>query len=167
MTEMWLDRLSGHSTPSITPPQYRSQSPAPRRPNHLAPATASRPGLSPRSSSLNVAKFNASTTSLSSPRLLNGSGLKQQIAPPEDYRDPLKVLEDIIGKPLRTESPHDANDDVLEKPEVLEAIDFGGLGLDDFLHGENHTSVAETDGAIQSAKECEYVCSHGILRLLY
>ena len=164
---MWLDRLSGHSTPSITPPQNRSQSPAPHKPSHLAPATASRPGLSPRSSSLNVAKFNASTASLTSPRLPNGSSLKQQILPPEDYRDPLKVLEDITGNLFRDESPHKANDGALEKPEVLEDIDFGGSSLDSFLDEGSLTPIAEADGAIQSAKECEYVYSYGITRFLY
>lgn len=162
---MWLDRFSAHPTPSASPPpQNRSSSPASRRPSHLGPAAASKPGFSPRSSSLNVAKFNPSTTSLNSPRLPNGSGLKQQVTLPDDNADPLKVLGEIIGKGIQEEFPDGANDDHLGKPEVLEDIDFNGLSLHDFLQGEDAIRMKQTDSIAQSAEECEYVCAYSIAR---
>lgn len=161
---MWLDRLSGHSAQSGPPTQQaRSYSPAPRRPSHLGPSAASRPGFSPRSSSLNVAKFNASTTSLNSPRLPNGSGLKQQIVPPADLADPLKVLEEIFGKALRQEDGEQGSDkqDEDEKPaELVEDIDFSGLGLHEYLQAEDEEirSNEVTESAAGPVEECEYVC---------
>ncbi len=156
---MWLDRFSSQSTPSGSPPpQSRSYSPVPRRPSHLGPGAASRPSFSPRSSSLNVAKFNSSSTSLSSPRLPNGSGLKQQVVPPADIADPSKTLEDIVGKPLGRADYDDTNGDVVQKPsEIVEDIKFDDLGLQDFLEGKD--DVVEGDSTAQSAEECEYVCS--------
>ena len=165
---MWLDRFSGQSTPAGSPPpQNRSYSLAPRRPSHLVPGAGPRPGFSPRTSSLNVAKLNSSTTSLNSPRLPNGSGLKQQVIPPNDSPDPLKVLEEIVGKPLSEESHEVANDDVGDKPsELLQDVDFDGLGLHDFLHGDTSGLIDQGDSIAQTAEECEYVCSHGAVRVL-
>lgn len=162
---MWLDRLSGHSTPSGPPsPQSRSFSPAPRRPSHLGSGAASRPGFSPRSSSLNVsAKFNSSTTSINSPRLPNGSGLKQQFTPPVDFADPLKVLEEIIGSPSHGSSGQQdtPRDDGGEKrpARLVEDIDFKGLGLHDFMETADDVGTLDEHNATQTAEECEYVCS--------
>lgn len=159
---MWLDRFSNHPTPSSSPPPGRSSFQASRRPSHLGQGNPHRPGFSPRSSSLNVTgKFNSSTTSLNSPRLLaNGSTLKQEIIPPPDRSDPLAVLEEIIGKPLPKESEDNvgkrAGQDT-EKPVVLvEAVDFQGKSLQDFIEGalpptgSNHVSS-------QTVEECECV----------
>ena len=163
---MWLDRLSGNSTPSGSPPSHgRSFSPAPRRSSHLAPGAASRPGFSPRSSSLNVPKFNASTTSLNSSRVVNGSGLKQEITPPTDVIDPLKALEEILGKALRQQlgEKNDTESDLFEKPaQIIEDIQFNGLGLQEFLQdgdSERVNGVLAYDDT-QMSEECEYVSSH-------
>ena len=161
---MWLDRLSGHSTLSSSPPPHnRSYSPASRRPSHLAPAAANRPAFSPRSSSLNVsAKFNSSSTSLNSPRLPNGSGLKQQITPPVDYTDPLKVLEDIIGSPIQKDSidldSDERGNEAGKPPELVADIEFNGLGLHEFLQLEDQSADTELDyDSAQTDQECEYV----------
>lgn len=167
---MWLDRFSGHSTPSGSPPppQQRSYSPGlrrPTRPTHLAPGPAQRPGFSPRTSSLSVAvNSNASTTSLASTsRLTNGSALKQQITPPPNVADPLDVLEEVVGLSLhRRNASNGLSDDsnFLNKPtSLIEIIEFDGLSLHDFAR-------AEVDGvrggekqqyAVQPVEECEYV----------
>ena len=173
---MWgLDRFSGHSTPSGTPPpQNRSFSPAPRRPSHLGPGLAARPPHSPRSSSLNVSGiYNSSTTSLNSQRLPNGSGLKQQITPPADFTDPLKSLEDIIGRPIsgEDEEHEEQGQFSVEKPaELVEDVGFGGRSIHDFMEGENERdgvgSLNSYDDAAQTAMECEYVYSYKIINVL-
>ncbi len=166
---MWgLDRFSGHSTPSGSPPpQNRSYSPAPRRPSHLGPVIAARSPHSPRSSSLNVSgKYNSSTTSLNSPRLPNGSGLKQQITPPADFTSPLKLLEEIVGRPISDEDEGQGEEgqSQLEKPaELVEDVDFGGRSIHDFLEdGDERDGIGNLDSYddnAQSAMECEYVYS--------
>ena len=95
-----------------------------------------------------------------------GSGLKQQITPPPDFTDPVKLLEEIIGRTIPGENEgHGKEDhDQLEKPaELIEAIDFGGRSIHDFLEDEGEQdgigisdSYADT---VQSAMECEYVYS--------
>ena len=166
---MWgLDRFSGHSTPSASPPpQNRSFSPAPRRPSHLGSGLAARPPHSPRSSSFNVSsKYNSSTTSLNSQRLPNGSGLKQQITPPADFTSPLQLLEEIVGRPLSEEDErHGENGRLqLEKPAALvDDVDFGGRSIQDFLKDEeerDHIGSLDSGGVpVQNAMECEYVYS--------
>lgn len=166
MANVWLDRFSGHSTPSPSPPpQNRSFSPAPRRPSHLGPGAAARPGFSPRSSSLNVAKFNSSTTSLNSPRLPNGSGLKQQVTPPVDFVDPLKALEEVIGKPIREIQDKGEGVETEKPPSLVQNVQFGVLSLQDFLHNEEDEDIDGAAEDTQSVEECEYVCSHSIARI--
>jgi len=166
MANVWLDRFSGPSTPSGSPPpQNRSFSPAPRRPSHLGLGAAARPGFKPRSSSLNVAKFDSSTTSLNSPRLPNGSGLKQQITPPGDFTDPLKVLEKVVGKPLTEDRTYDEGVGAEKPSELTQDIDFGELSLHDFLLDEDGGGIYVTDVAEQSTEECEYVCSDSMRRV--
>ncbi|KAL8903725.1 MAG: hypothetical protein Q9207_003743 [Kuettlingeria erythrocarpa] len=136
---MWLDRLSGQSTPSgpPTPAQSRSYSPVPRRSSHLAPGPPTRPAYGSRTSSLGLSsKANVSTTSLNSTRLPNGSTLRQQISPPADVTDPLVVLEDIIGK----QTVHSVNGSGIQdgttatpRPfQLAQDIEFGGLSLHAF-----------------------------------
>ena len=172
---MWgLDRFSSHSTPSGSPPpQNRSLSPAPRRPSHLGPELAARPLNSPRSSSLNVSgRYSSSTTSLNSPRLPNGSGLKQQITPPPDFTSPLKLLEEIFGRPISDEDEgNEDGQDQLEKPaELVEDVDFGGRSMHGFLEDEDEwdgiESLGSYDDAAPSAMECEYVNSYSITHVL-
>ena len=158
---MWLDRLSGHS-PSASPPPAlnRSHSPAPGRSNHLAPSVAGRPSYGPRSSSLGLgSKPNASTTSLSSPRLPNGSSLRQQIVPPPDISDPLEVLESIIGKGLdRKVNGFSAdNSRPLQKPtQLVQNVEFNGSSLLDFAAQTEEAKENEAQHAnAETVKECE------------
>ena len=95
-----------------------------------------------------------------------GSGLKQQITPPPDFTDPVKLLEEIIGRPIPGENEgHGKEDhDQLEKPaELVEYIDFGGRSIHDFLEDEEEQDGIGTldsyDDTAQSAMECEYVYS--------
>ena len=169
---MWgLDRFSGHSTPSGSPPpQSRSFSPAPRRPSHLGPGLAARPPHSPRSSSfIASSRYNSSTTSLNSPRLPNGSGLKQQITPPADFTNPLQLLEQVIGRPIPDggEEHEDDGQAHLEKPaELVEDVEFRGRSIQDFLEDENeclgNRSLVAYGDTAQSVMECEYVCSYNV-----
>ncbi|KAF1992364.1 Sac2 family protein [Aulographum hederae CBS 113979] len=139
---MWLDRFAPQPTPSATPPQGRSFSPAPRRP-YLHPDTQPhRPGLTPRSSSLSLASGltspNASSANLPpNARVPNGSSLKYELqqAPPSDITDPLHVLHNIIGAPPRKTRRRSAQTtaQLAEKPaELVEDIDFGELDLEAF-----------------------------------
>ncbi|KAL9003580.1 MAG: hypothetical protein Q9188_003561 [Gyalolechia gomerana] len=136
---MWLDRLSGQSTPSPSPPpiQKRSYSPAPGRSSHLAPVTAIRPPYGPRTSSLGIgSRPNNSSTSLNSPRLPNGSSLRQQIVPPTDNADPLDVLRNVLGKKLDNlvDGQVDGADTTRSQkpPHLVEDVDFDGLSLHTF-----------------------------------
>ena len=133
---MWLDRLSGLSTPSPAPPSTsRAYSPAPpQRPSHLVPTSApQRPIFSPRSSSLSVHSNDSTTSLLASSKRINGSSLKQSVTA-TDAPDPLKVLERLLGG--------DANGQVsgsqVEGKETTELelegeLDFGGLSLREIL----------------------------------
>ncbi|KAL9594290.1 MAG: hypothetical protein Q9179_005461 [Wetmoreana sp. 5 TL-2023] len=155
---MWLERLSGQSTPSASPPpfQKRSYSPAPRRSSHLAPSTAARPPYGPRTSSLGLEpRANNSVTSLNTLRLPNGSSLKQQIAPPPDVADPLDVLKDLLGKnsepDVTGQEDRDGAPLNLRTSHLAEEVDFGGLSLHAFAESadpeetkEAHRSAAQT-----------------------
>ncbi|KAI4130252.1 MAG: hypothetical protein LQ347_003456 [Umbilicaria vellea] len=161
---MWLDRFSGHSTPSGSPPphQHRSYSPGPRRPTHLAARPAQRPGFSPRTSSLSVAvNANASTTSLASTsRLTNGSALKQQITPPPNVADPLDVLEKLVGSSLHRKSDYNGHSDdgtIVNKPtSLVEVIEFDGLSLHDFAQAEaDEAGDVEEQYTVQPVEEYE------------
>ena len=166
---MWLDRFSGHSTPSGSPPppQNRSSFQNPRRPSHLAPGLGARPSYSPRSSFLSsTSKLNSSTTSLTATsRLTNGSTLRHEINPPKDLKDPLIALEDVIGRPLHQEnSGFDApnGDGGLDRPpQLVEDVDFRGLSLQEFIevnaNDEAGSGLLIEPPKIQTVEECEYV----------
>ena len=103
----------------------------------------------------------------------NGSGLKQQITPPADFTDPLRSLENIIGRPIPGE--HEGHEEEgqghVEKPtELVQDIEFGGRSIHDFMEGEEERdgvgSLKPIDDAAQSAMECEYVYSHNIINVL-
>lgn len=166
---MWgLDRISGYSTPSGTPPpRLDSYSPAPRRgyPTLGPGPLPHRPGINPRSSSLSLISPNSSSTSLGNPsRAPNGALRRRPTGGPyHNGPDPLQVLESIMGGPSRR--PKTTNGDTsggVQKPkEVVEDIDFGGLSLQDFAAEEpvvrrQPTSV-HTYSA-QSVEECMCLC---------
>ena len=166
---MWLDRFSGHSTPSQSPPPpvNRSHPPGPaRRPSQLG--LPQRPGYGPRTSSLNpVSRANISTTSVNSQRLHNGSTLKNEVTPPADFSDSLEILEKIVGRKLLQDDKTSENldiDGILEKPsELLVDVDFGALSLEDFAHPaiSKLKEYPEVDNpkTSQTVEECEYVCA--------
>ncbi|KAL8761491.1 MAG: hypothetical protein Q9184_002401 [Pyrenodesmia sp. 2 TL-2023] len=154
---MWLDRLSGQSTPSAppAPAQSRSYSPAPRRSSHLPPGPPTRPAYGPRTTSLGLSsKANFSTNSLNSPRLPNGSSLRQQLSPPADVIDPLGVLKDILGKQsdkvVNGSEDGDSSTIVQKPPHVAEDIDFEGLSLHAFV---DRASQQETKKVHQFAAQ--------------
>lgn len=96
----------------------------------------------------------------------NGSGLKQQITPPADFTNPLKLLEDIIGRPIsgEDEEHEEQGQFPVEKPaELVEDVEFGGQGIHEFVEGEDERdgvgSLKSYDDVAQSAMECEYVYS--------
>lgn len=162
---MWLDRLSGQSTPSPSPPpiQKRSYSPAPGRSSHLAPVTAIRPPYGPRTSSLGIgSRPNNSSTPLNSPRVPNGSSLRQQIVPPTDNADPLDALRNVLGKKLdnvvdgQVDGPDTTRGQ--KPPHLVEDVDFDGLSLHTFAES---VSQEETENSqcftTQTVEECEYV----------
>lgn len=164
---MWLDRFSGNNTPSGSPPpsQNRSYSPAPRRSSHLAPGNSVRPSYNSRSSSTHLGgKSNASTTSLNSTKVSHGSTLKQQITPPADFADPLKVLAAVVGKPFPKEilNSGSAQDGVeFKRPiHLAEDIDFNGLSLKEFALAdfrEKEVNGINSVATVQTVEECEYV----------
>jgi hypothetical protein len=159
---MWLDRLSGNPTPSGSPPQSnsRSFSPNPRSSSSLAPPyRAQRPGFSPRVSSLSLVSNESSTSLLGGSRKPNGSGLKQSSIPADD-REPLDVLERILGSEIKeeTHSQHvegrvlgndvDARD--------WEELDFGGLSLRQLAGQETSRKDVPDAYRPQTVDECRY-----------
>lgn len=146
---MWLDRLSGHSTPSTSStPRNRSSSPAPRRSINLAPSLLGqprRPAFSPRSSSLSLASNASGSSSVDHARHANGSSLKHSTVntPPITIEDPLEVLERIVGGSLKHGSRHASIQGDISKlsdyspsSELVKDIDFKGLSLHEFAAGE-------------------------------
>jgi hypothetical protein len=164
---MWLDRLSGHSTPSGSPPpsttHSRSFSPAPRRSGHLAPTTTGqRPGFNPRSSSLSLVSNDSTASLLASSRRANGSGLKQSITVP-DTPEPFEVLEKLLGAESTGLSgqahPVLAENVVLNGTDKLDLesdLDFGGLSLHELVAEESSTAQDIHVHRAQAIEECMY-----------
>lgn len=103
----------------------------------------------------------------------NGSGLKQQITPPAEFTDPLKLLEDIIGRPIPGENEGHEEEDLGhgEKPtELVKDVEFDGRSIHEFMEGEDESdgvgTLKSVDDAAQSAMECEYVYSYNIMDVL-
>lgn len=138
---MWMDRLGAHPGASgPSPAQSRTYSPISRPRSHLA---VNRPTFSPRSSSLSLASTpNASNASLP-------GSLRQAAGPPSrldtrrptetTVRDPLEVLESILGKRASQNGiVENQGDKAVEKPEALvESIDFGEASLEQFVSNED------------------------------
>ncbi|XHF97991.1 hypothetical protein AWENTII_001564 [Aspergillus wentii] len=157
---MWLDRISGHSTPSGTPLDNRSYSPSPRRSSHLSPGPQNtRPGSGRQGSSLSILLTPSdSSTSLSA--TARGSGLKPSAARsrPSDVVDPLEVLNGIIGKHKGGTSDADAPIQAAEvKPtRLVETIEFGNLSLEEFVTKEDEPRrIANTDAGAQTIEQFE------------
>ncbi|PMD47410.1 Vps52-domain-containing protein [Hyaloscypha variabilis F] len=157
---MWLDRLSGHSTPtpsaSPPPPTNRSYSPAARRPSHLGPAVAAqRPGFNPRSSSLSLHSNDSTTSLLASSRRPNGSGLKQSVTV-ADAPNPLDVLEKLLGSEGKGKvAKPQTNGDHLAQDEFELELDFEDLSLREFVSRDALFARREQVYATQTVEEFE------------
>ncbi|KAF2220991.1 Sac2 family protein [Elsinoe ampelina] len=135
---MWLDRLSGQSTPSISPvPWNRSTSPAPGRSSlHINRNAANlrRPELPQRMSSWS-GLVNGSSDSLPvNAREQPRSNLRNQItASTTVTSNPIDVLSKILGSSSVTENgvSSDTEDDPLDS--FVADIDFEGLSLQEFV----------------------------------
>lgn len=144
---MWLDRISGHSTPSAPQPDSRSNSPLPRRSSsRLSPyAQPARPTSASRQGSSLSVLVTPSDSNVSLPATVrgDGSGLKQSAARsrPSDVADPLQVLNGIIGKQKESALQTDKLTPTTASPEkpsqLVEDIDFNGLSLEDFAAAES------------------------------
>jgi vacuolar protein sorting-associated protein 52 len=162
---MWLDRLSGHSTPAGTPsaspppPANRSYSPAARRPSQLGPATsAQRPGFNPRSSSLSLHSNDSTSSLLASSRRPNGSGLKQSVTV-ADAPDPLDVLEKLLGSERKEAiTKLQVNGDNVIKDEFEFELDFEDLSLREFV-SRMSSSAKEHAYTPQTVEECRFCVS--------
>jgi len=158
---MWLDRLSGHSTPtpsaSPPPPPSRPYSPAARRPSHLGPAVAAqRPGFNPRSSSLSLHSNDSTTSLLASSRRPNGSGLKQS-ATVADAPNPLDVLEKLLGSEGKGKvAKPQTNGDHLAQDEFELELDFEDLSLREFFSRDALFARREQVYATQTVEECTF-----------
>jgi hypothetical protein len=156
---MWLDRLSGHSTPAATPlasppsSTNTSYSPGPRRSSNLAPPiSAQRPGFSPRSSSLSLLSNDSTTSLLSSSKRPNGSGLKRSAAAVGIPR-PREVLERLVGPEIGSTSVVSTENDE-EYGDFELGLDFEGLSLQEVAAGELNHDEQESRYATQSVEEC-------------
>lgn len=138
---MWLDRLSGTSTPAPRPnasstPQSRSYSPAPRRSSRLLPqAGPQRPNFSPRSSSLSAVSNDSTTSLLGNSRKPTdsfGSNLKSTTL---TYSDPIQVLDKLLDIDLKSSLGAD-KDEIWDNDELIGDVDFTGLTLHEFVGGD-------------------------------
>lgn len=156
---MWLDRLSGHSAPSGTPPPFPNRHPSP---NHRPSRTSSqsyRPSLHPRSSSTSLLLTpNDSTVSLPTTTRHVSNGAPQRSVfvrtPSSEVTNPLEVLNSIIGKKTADE----LTEAVAEKPaELVETIDFGDLSLEEFMtRGQESGSLLSSEAGVGTIEQCGY-----------
>ena len=115
--------------------------------------------------------MNLPVTSLNPPRLPNASNLKQQVPPPAaaQFTDPLKVLEEVIGKPVQKGALENGITDTgagLERPSQLsDDVDFDGLSLQAFAEAADREAMNGGIGdpfvSVQTVEECEYVLRSG------
>lgn len=140
---------------TVNPP-VRDASPLPLHTNHSpSPLPGRRPGgrpqLSHKTSSLSLASSaNASTTSLSgSVRGQQSSGLRRAatVQVPPGIRDPLDVLEGILGVQVKPSIEADTDQEVCEVPDLdeVEDIDFGELSLEAFVEREERREADDRE----------------------
>ncbi|EED16734.1 GARP complex subunit (Sac2), putative [Talaromyces stipitatus ATCC 10500] len=143
---MWLDRLSGHSTPSGTLHLFPIDTfPKPQTITDFLSELST--NLHPRSSSTSLLLTpNDSTTSLPSTARHISNGAPQRSVfvrtPPGEVVNPLDVLNSIIGK----KAADNISGVTPSKPaELVETIDFGDLSLEEFM-----TRGRESGGLLSS-----------------
>ncbi|RAH58678.1 Vps52-domain-containing protein [Aspergillus piperis CBS 112811] len=156
---MWLDRISGHATPSGPQFDSRSSSPLPRRTSsRLAPAQNNRPASSRQGSALSLLSTpNDSSTSLAATARESSSPKPSAARPrPSDVADPLEVLNGIIGKQGKTRDSSPASVAEVKPSELVEDIDFHGLSLEDFIAEEEQPRRAwQSDVGAQTIQQFE------------
>ncbi|KFY75257.1 hypothetical protein V499_04718 [Pseudogymnoascus sp. VKM F-103] len=151
---MWLDRLSGTSTPAPRPnasstPQSRSYSPVPRKTSRLLPQTGpQRPNFSPRSSSLSAVSNDSTTSLLGNSRKPTDSSSSNLRNTTLTYSDPIQVLDRLLDIDLGS-SLVAAKDEIWDNDELLSDVDFAGLALHEFVQGDdvNKAQVSEAPTA--------------------
>lgn len=153
---MWLDRLSGASTPAPRPsasstPQSRSYSPVPRKSSRLLPQTGpQRPNFSPRSSSLSAVSNDSTTSLLGNSRKPTDSSSSNLRSTTLTYSDPIQVLDKLLDIDLGSSSVAD-NDEIWDNDKLMDDVDFTGLALHEFVQGEG-VSKSQVDGAPTAIK---------------
>ncbi|PYI04966.1 Vps52-domain-containing protein [Aspergillus sclerotiicarbonarius CBS 121057] len=158
---MWLDRISGHSTPSGPQFDSRSNSPLPRRTSsRLAPnPPTSRPASTRPGSSLSLLSTpNDSTTSL--PVIARGEGSTPKPGAarprPSDVADPFEVLNGIIGKQSKGRDSSPASLPETKPSELVDDIDFRGLSLEDFVaENDEPRRTLQSDVGAQTLQQFE------------
>lgn len=150
------------ATPSVTPPPSanRSYSPGPRRPSHLGPSAAQRPGFNPRSSSLSINSNDSTTSLLASSRRPNGSGLKQSVTA-QEAPAPLEILGRLLeaeGKEAGTTGPGQVvNGDNTVGDAIDEGeIGFEGLSLKELALRKSPYAKEENVHTSQTIEECMF-----------
>lgn len=138
---MWLDRFSGHSTPSASPvPWSRSNAPVPPRrssqfnQNALPPK---RPGLPQRVTSWS-GLTNGSTDNLpASARVPTASTLRDQLVSPQtNGSDPLNALQEILRTTGLRETSAQDQEIQLTDGDLVEDINFGEFSLQAFADSQ-------------------------------
>ncbi|KAI9732841.1 MAG: hypothetical protein M1834_003779 [Cirrosporium novae-zelandiae] len=163
---MWLDRFSAHSTPSASPPpRNRVYSPAPRKPSYLGQLNLTRPGLSPRSSSVSLSLSvdtspSASTISLPT-AARNESALRNVVLtlPPDDVEDPLDVLSRLLkeaGAKVDFKDVSTDLSDITRPDELAENVEFGGLSLQEFCERDEDYSAPSGVDSYESGTLDDY-----------
>ncbi|ELR04452.1 hypothetical protein VC83_09534 [Pseudogymnoascus destructans] len=151
---MWLDRLSGTSTPALRPnasstPQSRSYSPVPRKTSRLLPQTGpQRPNFSPRSSSLSAVSNDSTTSLLGNSRKPTDSSSSNLRNITLTYSDPIQVLDKLLNIDLGN-LPVADKDEIWDNDELLGNVDFTGLALHEFVQEDdvNTVQVSEAPAA--------------------
>lgn len=157
---MWLDRLSGHSTPSGTPPPGNNRHASPSQRSPRPPSSqAFRQSLHPRSSSTSLLLTpNDSSTSLPTTARVPSNGPPQKSAlsrtPPPGTAGPVDVLYSIIGR----KTADSTGESPIEKPaELVEAIDFGELSLEEFVsRGKDSGGILSSEAGVATIQQCQF-----------
>ncbi|KAH8912547.1 Vps52-domain-containing protein [Coniochaeta sp. PMI_546] len=142
---MWLDRLAGHQSGSATPQaNSRPISPLPRRtssgrgpgPYLTSQASALRPSVTPRGSSLSLISNDSTSSFLASSRRPNGSGLKQSTT---------------VATGIGPEEPHKVT---ISEDDLDFDFDFAGLSLRDLAQDDTALDSGNVY-RVQTAEEYE------------
>ncbi|GAM84490.1 hypothetical protein ANO11243_024860 [Dothideomycetidae sp. 11243] len=148
---MWLDRFSGHTTPSASPvPWNRSASPAPpgRSSLHLGRNPSSqlrRPDFPQRVSSWSGLTNGSSESLASNSREVPRSSLRNQLLSDSTRgTDPVETLHRILASSQLSVEEDVLGDKLDDRDDVASDIDFEGLSLHEFAYGREDQSKSAT-----------------------